>query len=132
VADGIELAESVHSISQFLVGSAKPLSKGPLWCDNRGAVLCGRKGPYQTDEIPKRTRHVALRFARVLTAADRLWFCPTTEQKADGLTKSCNPTALRHIFVNHPKPVEVTEDDDEDAEDENLKPVYMAFLQGKP
>ena len=66
------------------------------------------------ETIPKKTRHVALRYAKVLPESDRIWFCPTNDQRADGLTKSCNPTALRHIFINDPKPVAINEDEDEE------------------
>ena len=97
------------------MGKKQP--EGPLWCDNRGAVVCARKGPDGTDEIPKRTRHVALRFARVLPEARRLWFCPTNDQLADGLTKSGNSAALQKLlFCNSGKPVAEAEDADEDSE----------------
>jgi hypothetical protein len=126
MADGIAIGEGVQVLKEFLVGSEKPLEKGPLWCDNRSAVICGRKGPANTDEIPKRTRHVALRFAKVLTEFERLWFCPTMDQRADGLTKSGNPFALRHIFVNHPKPRPSDDEDDDDEEEDHI-PAYMVF-----
>jgi hypothetical protein len=93
LADGIEMAQSVHALRDFFYGTQDG-KKGPIWCDNLGAVRCARKGPGSTEEIPKKTRHVALRWARVLEEQESLFFCPTHEQRADGLTKSCNPRAL--------------------------------------
>ena len=43
-------------------------------CDNRSAVLVARKGNENTEEIPRKSRHVALRFARVLEIAPRILF----------------------------------------------------------
>ena len=74
-SDCLEISDSVHELFEFLVG--KSVQKGALWRDNRGAVLSGRKGPMGSEEIPKKTRHVALRFAKVLPEYQRLWFCPT-------------------------------------------------------
>ena len=129
LADGIQVGEGVQVLKEFLAASKVPVDKGPLWCDNRSAVICGRKGLTGTDEIPKRTRHVALRFAKVLEEADRIWFCPTADQRADGLTKSCNPFALRHIFINHPKPIDKDfEDDEDDDEDCNWTVAHLALI----
>jgi hypothetical protein len=112
LAEGVELEASVHALLDFLIG--KPQEPGPLWCDNRGAVVCGRRGPECTDEIPKRTRHVALRLSKVLQEHKRLWFCPTNDQLADGLTKSANSTALRNILhCNSDFPAEAEMDGDE-------------------
>ena len=69
---------------------------------------------------------MALRFVKVLEEHDRLWFCPTGDQKADGLTKSLNPLALRHIFVNHPKPQQG--DDDEDDEEGEQSYLFGPFV----
>lgn len=130
LSDGIELGVGVQSLAEFLIGKEKS-PKGPLWCDNRGAVISGRKGIKNTEEIPKRTRHVALRFAKVLTEAERLWFCPTDYQKADGLTKSVNPFALKHIFINHPPPSSKYVDESELGDEEevvNYYHVYQAMI----
>jgi hypothetical protein len=112
LAEGVELESSIVALHEFLLG--KPQPAGPLWCDNRGAVLCGRRGPECTDEIPKRTRHVALRLSKVLHEHKRLWFCPTNDQLADGLTKSINPVALKNIMhCNSEFPAEAEMDGDE-------------------
>ena len=81
---------------EFLIG--KDVSEGPLLCDNRSAVLAGRKGPEGTMELTRSTRHVAIKHAKVLENAKRLFFVPTDEQRADGLTKSSNPHAMKLIF----------------------------------
>ena len=104
-SDALELTESVSSLHNFLCArKPDPTQEPPLFCDNRGAVISGRKGLQGSEEIPRRTRHVALRFIRVLEASKRLWFIPTAAQRADGLTKSTNPTALKLIFQNYPQP----------------------------
>ena len=135
MSDGIELANSIHSLTEFFFGDPNAVKKGPLYCDNRGAVVCGRKGHEDTAEIPKKTRHVALRFARVLDEKDRLWFCPTDEQKADGLTKSRNTHALRQIFVHDLPPMSknfVEDEDDEDDDDDDFTESYwVEFPRGE-
>ena len=99
MSDGLEIGESVQALMEFLMGSS-PCAVGPLWCDNRGAVLSSRKGfAGESDEIPKRTRHVALRHARVIPQGYRVWFCSTTKMKADGLTKSVNKQALQTLMM---------------------------------
>ena len=111
MSDSISISESVHAVHEFLLG--KPALQGPIWCDNRGAVVSARKGPEGTDEISKRTRHVALRFAKVLPEFQRIWFSPTDQQLADGLTKSCNREALQNLFHGVSAPL-LVEDGDED------------------
>jgi hypothetical protein len=121
LSDAVEVSESVQALHEFLVGRA--VQKGPLWCDNRGAVICGRKGVNNTDEIPKKTRHVALRFARVLPESERLFFVPTDLQRADGLTKSGNYKALRNIFQSGPHPAAAGGDEGLD-----LVPAYLTLF----
>ena len=118
MCEGIELEDSILGLVDFVLGKQPNGNAGPIWCDNRSAVMSARKGPNCTDEIPKRTRHVALRFAQVLPHAGRLWFCPTNEQLADGLTKSNNPAALRsivHCKAGYPTTEEYEVDEDEFA-----------------
>ena len=107
------------------MGTSVP--KGALWRDNRGAVLSGRKGPMGSEEIPKKTRHVALRFAKVLPEYQRLWFCPTELQRADGLTKSGNSMALRNVFHTGLGPPMDFEDENGD-EDIDCVPAYISFV----
>ena len=98
-----------------------------IWCDNRSAVITSRKGA-NTEEIPKRTRHVALRHCKVLNHSQRIWFCPTDLQLADGLTKSCNAVALRHLFTNNPKKP-AQEDEEEDDADLDFVDTYIAWFK---
>jgi hypothetical protein len=119
IADGIEFSQSIYALENFMSGRQEiTLNKGGVWCDNRAAVLCARKGVDGIDEISKKTRHIALRYARVLEHADRLWFVPTDLELADGLTKSSNNKALFSIFHhNHPEyDVDPHEDDEEDLD----------------
>ena len=104
LADGIEFSQSVYGLQRFLVGRNEiEDNEGPIFCDNRSAVICGRKGPEGLEEIPKKTRHIALRYARVLEHAKRIWFVPTDIQLADGLTKSTQRNPLLQIFTRHPE-----------------------------
>jgi hypothetical protein len=115
LSEGVEMETSVIGLQEFLMGKSQ--DAGPLWCDNRGAVVCARKGPDGTDEIPKRTRHVALRFAKVLPQCRRLWFCPTNHQLADGLTKSTNSGSLKKLLhCDSGFPIDEIEDGDEDLD----------------
>ena len=117
LADGIEFSQSVYGLQRFLVGKPELApNTGAIWQDNRPAVINARKGPEGIDEIPKKTRHIALRYARVLEHAKRIWFVPTKLQLADGLTKSCQRNPLLQIFQR--KPVMKPIDPNEDAEEE--------------
>ena len=100
LSEGLEFSSTIYGLHRFLTGSkeTEPLA-GPAWCDNRGAALIGRKGPDAVDEIPRRSRHICLRYAAVLQEHKRLFWCPTAQMKADGLTKSANAEALRSLFL---------------------------------
>ena len=82
--------------------------------------MIGRKGVTGRDEIPRKSRHIALKFSQVLDHSERLFWVPTKAQRADGLTKSINREALKMI-LNNPKPEVVPEDWQEDEE------VFFAF-----
>ena len=92
----IELETGPRLALEFLTG--KSVDEGPLLCDNRSAVLAGRRGPDASNELTRTTRHIALRHRKVLENSKRLFFVPTDEQRADGLTKSSNVRALRIIY----------------------------------
>ena len=97
----IELASGPHLVLKFVSGrtnNAEVESEGPVLCDNRSAVLSGRKGTEGIAELKRPTRHIALRHQRVLENAKRLFYAKTTEMRADGLSKSSNTHALRIIF----------------------------------
>jgi hypothetical protein len=113
MSDGIMISESVFQLFKFLVGDDKR-EEGPLFCDNRGATISARVE--DITDIAKKTRHVALKFSKVRTARKRIWFCPTTEQKADGLTKSGNAAAMRMIFESRDIPY-IPQDSEENVLD---------------
>ena len=99
LSDGIEFSSTIYGLDLCLKGeNENSPHDGPIITDNRGAVLIGRKGPQNVEEIPRRSRHVCLKFAHVLENHRRLFWCPTTAQRADGLTKSGNPEALRSLL----------------------------------
>ena len=99
LSDGIEFSSTIYGLDLFLKGENEGSPhQGPIITDNRGAALTGRKGPENIEEIPRRSRHVCLKYAHVLDNHSRLFWCPTTNQKADGLTKSTNPEALRSLL----------------------------------
>ena len=119
-ADGIEFSQSVYGLQRFLVGRPElEENKGAVLVDNRPAVINARRGPEGIDEIPKKTRHIALRHARVLEHGKRIWFVPTDLQLADGMTKSIHRNPLLQIFTRIPEyaPVDPNEDAEEDQID---------------
>ena len=113
LADGIEFSQSVYGLQRFLVGKPEISdNEGAILCDNRTAVVNARKGTDGLEEIPKKTRHIALRYARVLEHAKRIWFVPTDKQLADGMTKSVHRNPLLQIFSRVPEaPQEYTEEE---------------------
>jgi len=124
-ADGIEFSQSVYGLQNFLLGKGETeTSNAPLWIDNRAAVLNARKGVEGLEEIPRKSRHIALRYARVLEHAKRVWFVPTDMELADGLTKSVNREALLQIFDRNPEYTEVDPNEDAD-EDLDLAETYI-------
>jgi hypothetical protein len=94
--------------------SDKCINGAPLWCDNQSAIAVA-KNP---DVLPK-SRHYALRWCRVRDEARRLFFAPTTLQKADALTKQV-PTPVRNMIFYHnvdqSKKVVFNNEDDPDNE----------------
>ena len=100
----IELAEGPQLLMQFLrgdvVGNKEEVEKGPILCDNRSAVLSGRK---RATELQRATRHIAIKHAKVNENGSRIVFVPTDLQRADGLTKTSNSLALDLIFPQNDK-----------------------------
>ncbi len=119
LADGIEFSQSCYGLQRFLVGKDELApNEGPIWQDNRPVCINARKGPEGSEEIPKKTRHIALRYARVLEHGKRLWFVPTDHQLADGLTKSVHRNPLLQIFTRVPANPEpyTAEEEEEDLD----------------
>ena len=125
LSSGIELEQSVYALQDFFAGETTP--RGPLWCDARSVVISGRKGTDDLESLAVKSRHVALRWAKVLPEAARLWFTTTDMQRADGVTKSCNSTALRHLFLNDPKPPPELDDLEDDDDMLDLVDAYVVF-----
>jgi len=125
LSSGIELEQSVYALQDFFAGETTP--RGPLWCDARSVVISGRKGVDDLEPLAVKSRHVALRWAKVLPESERLWFTTTDMQRADGVTESCNTTALRHLFMNDPKPPQELEDLDDDDDMLDLVDAYVVF-----
>jgi hypothetical protein len=126
LADGIEFSQSCYGLQRFLVGRPEIAdNEGPIWQDNRPVLLNARKGPLGTEEIPKKTRHIALRYARVLEHGKRLWFVPTDVQLADGLTKSVHRQPLLQIFTRKPKVQDTEPYCEEEDEDLDLTDCYF-------
>ena len=55
----------------------------PLFVDNKSAISIAK-----SPDTTKKSRHFMLRFCKVKDNARRLFFCPSTLQKADALTKN--------------------------------------------
>ena len=121
MADAIEFASTIYGLRNFLLGTKEASEPdGPLWTDNRGAALIARKGDLNRDEIKQASRHIALRFASVLSHAERVFWTPTDKQKGDALTKSSNSKAIWNIcpwFNTHIPNIDFEEDKDEESEE---------------
>jgi len=101
LSDAIEYSSTLTGMRDFLMGRSELDSDhpaGPLYCDNRAAVLNARKDRSEADELARASRHVALKFASVTHNNKRLLWTPTDRQLADGLTKSGNRQALINLL----------------------------------
>ena len=102
-----------------------------LWVDNTSAITVA-----QSEDFKPKSRHYALRYLRVKDHAKDIVFCPTTLQKADGLTKlECSGSQRRMLLHNIIDPViEYENEEFSDSEDEEMLPssndaaVCCAFL----
>ena len=70
-----------------------------LFCDSEAALAVAR-----SQENRPRSRHFALRWARVREKADLLCFCPTDLMKADALTKVDVSSSQRRLVLHHIQP----------------------------
>jgi len=112
----------VEEIFRFLTGDSESETKGGLHCDNKGAVIGPRAGEEGLELLPRKTRHIAIRYARVLPEGDRVLFVPTDKQRGYGLTKSSNSQARGQIFHNGIKLIKISEAEEFElnSNDENL------------
>lgn len=95
-------------------GISPNLENAILWIDDQSAIQTARS----TDTKPK-SRHYALRYLRVRDAANKIVFCPTNLQKADGLTKlECSAPQSRLILhhISNPAIDKFNETSDSDSE----------------
>jgi hypothetical protein len=77
-SDALTVEESLGFMN-FLGDGLDP----PLFVDNKSAIAIAK-----SPDTTKKSRHFMLRYCKVRDNARRLFFCPTTLQKADALTKS--------------------------------------------
>ena len=117
MANGIQFSSTTYGLKNFLfnIPENRP-PDGPLWGDNRGAILNARKGVFNQDELSRASRHIALRYANVLDESARAWWVPTHLQLADGLTKSTNRAALDNLVqrpYGHIIPEDIESDENE-------------------
>ncbi len=126
-ADGIEFSRCVYGLQNFLTGRKETdPCEAPIWIDSRPAVVNARKGLEGMEELPKKTRHIALRYARVLEHGSNVWYVPTDLELADGLTKSNNRQALLQIFERNPEYTAVDPDEDANEELDLVEETYFA------
>jgi hypothetical protein len=95
-------------------GIAPSLEDTIVWCDNTSAISTA-KSVACGDTKPK-SRHYALRYLRVKDAASSICYCPTTLQKADGLTKVECSVKQRRLLLHHI--YDPVYDDEQDSYDE--------------
>lgn len=114
MSTAIELEQNSAAVIRFLYGNEN--NSGVIWCDNRAAVVSSRKSA-DPGQIPRRTRHVALRHQRVLECGDRVGFISTDKQLADGLTKSVNAAALKNTLNADFTPATAKSGKPDEAED---------------
>ena len=91
----------MHGLYRFFRGENEieedPMKKGPMWCDNRSAITSVKKK--NLADVPKRTRHIALRYVQLRDEASRICFVPTHMQRADALTKAgTNGLMYKNLF----------------------------------
>ena len=95
----------------------RPDEMGPLWCDSRSAIISARKE--QVADISRKSRHMAIRLSKVRDERERLAFCPTNLQRADGLTKGSPSASVYDLLFT----VEGAKWKQKEKEDDNAKPV---------
>ena len=77
-------------------GISPSLDDAVLWVDNESAIITAK-----SEDTKPRSRHYALRYLRVRDAASKIMFCPTTLQKADGLSKLECSVSQRRLLLHH-------------------------------
>ena len=90
VHDSLRISHEANALSRFLNGENEldETNYGPIWTDNRSVTVSARKEA--EIDLNRKSRHVAIRMAKVRENGSRLLFTPTWSQRADGLTKLTN------------------------------------------
>ena len=89
----------------------------------------------QSEEYRPKSRHYALRYLRVRDHAKDIVFCPTTLQRADGLTKLECPVPQRRLLLhNVADPVidYVDNNSDSDSDSEESDDMNPSTVEGSP
>jgi hypothetical protein len=94
-AETLKFSFGTNELRNFLVGH--DCAPGPVWVDNRTALITARTAQNDIGDVKPKSRHYALRYLMVKDNAERLLFCPTAEMRADGLTKFVNKPTLRKL-----------------------------------
>ena len=77
-SDALSVEETL-GFMKFLGDESDP----PLFVDNQSAISIAK-----SPDTTKKSRHFMLRYCKVRDNARRLFFCPSTLQKADAVTKN--------------------------------------------
>ena len=97
-AETLKFAIGKRELINFITGKDDP--DGPVWIDNRSAMLTARHADVDLADIRAKSRHYALRHARVTDNKDRLFFTPTAFMRADPLTKLQLEPGQRELLFN--------------------------------
>ena len=101
-SDAIKMAECAGFLDFWPRGNTQGGSPLPddlwVWVDNKSAITAAA-----SEEIKPKSKHFALRHARVKEEHKRLKFCPTHLQRADGLTKFVSALSRIQIFGTTPQ-----------------------------
>ena len=99
------------------MGITPSLEDRILWIDNTSAIATAT-----AFETKPKSRHYALRWFRVRDAAKCIMFCPTTLQKADGLTKNACSVPQRRLLLHHVdnRCCDVYDESEDETSDEDM------------
>ena len=96
-SDAIKMVESAGCLNFLESGNSVGESSLPdamwLWVDNKSAIIAAT-----SEELKPKSKHFALRYVRVRDEHARLKFCPSSLQRADGLTKLVGAVARRQAL----------------------------------
>ena len=101
MSDSILLSRESNLLAEFLLrGTENGNWFGPVFTDSRSATVVIRK---DTESLPRRSRHVAIRLAQAKEQLkNRLLWCSTESQMADGLTKLTSAPQVFSLLFRPP------------------------------